>query len=121
MQKDRIEFWVKSGWGAGLFYLLTNLTLTVIYASGGSLADVFWFNWVDMAIVALLTFGVYRRSRASAVGLFAYFVITNVVSFLQYNQIISLPAVAIIGILLFLGIRGTFAHHAQGVAQTQTA
>jgi len=120
MQSEKINFMIKSGWVAGLIYFFVNLTLTIIYSSGGSVADVVWYNWLDLLIIAVLSIGVYRRSRLSAVLLLVYFAGTNLISLLQFNQIISLPAMLILGFFLFQGVRGTFAHHNARPLQPQT-
>ncbi|MEE9252086.1 MAG: hypothetical protein V3U74_01900 [Thermodesulfobacteriota bacterium] len=67
---------------------------------------------VDAALIAGLSFGIYKRSRPSAAILFLYFFLTKIVY--AYSEALGCVAImAAVGftVLFFHGIRGTFAIH----------
>ena len=81
----------------------------VVTAAAAILGDPGFGNWylIDVGLSFGLAYGVYRKSRISAILLFAYFV-TNRVSM---NSGFSVATVTY-GVIFFLGVLGAFAHHA---------
>ncbi|HEX4147515.1 MAG TPA: hypothetical protein VHY20_00945 [Pirellulales bacterium] len=68
------------------------------------------FLWIDVMLVMLLAFGIYRRSRACAVAMFVYFIISKL-SLLSTMNAVAWIVAAGFGYCYFGGIRGTFAYH----------
>ncbi|MEZ4590399.1 MAG: hypothetical protein R3D55_04560 [Chloroflexota bacterium] len=90
--------------------LITGM-LTLVYASGGSLAMVDWWNWVDMVLMLALTFGLYKKHRASAVTLFVYYVVGKIYVWIIYGVFLGVPIAAVFAYFFFRGIQGVFAYH----------
>ncbi|MCA9955794.1 MAG: hypothetical protein H6657_12825 [Ardenticatenaceae bacterium] len=87
------------------------IALTLVYASGGSLADIDWWNWIDIVLMLALTFGVYKKHRASAVTLFAYYVVSKIYVWIIYGVFLGVPIAAIFAYFFFRGVQGVFAYH----------
>lgn len=102
---------VRIAWKMSLISIGVTGFLTLVYASGGSLANVDWWNWVDMVLMLALTYGVYKKHRASAVTLFVYYVVGKIYIWIFSGAIIGLPIAAVFAYFFFRGIQGVFAYH----------
>ncbi len=73
------------------------------------------FSFADVILLAGLTLGIYRKSRACAVVMFVYFVFCK---YIQWSTQIRLSQVNFAGVIMgliflyyyFQGVRGTFAY-----------
>jgi hypothetical protein len=105
---------IKKAWIASLVYWLILLFLTVL-----ALSDVRFFlnehlssyNLVDVILVGGLTFGIYRRSRVSAILLEVYIYANYFYAW--YKDGTANFSLLVIALLYFLfhGITGTFKYH----------
>lgn len=103
--------------GAWAGFLVTGITLLVVtvavVADAGGRFKV-WndpWNFIDVALVAGLSFGVWKRSRASAICLFVYFVASKIIIFVETGQASQIVMSVIF--LYFFGraALGAFAWH----------
>ncbi|HTY07646.1 MAG TPA: hypothetical protein VMF29_00645, partial [Candidatus Edwardsbacteria bacterium] len=69
------------------------------------------WNLLDAALILGLSFGLYRNSRTCAVILFAYFVLSKVMMWVQLGNVAGLPLALAFGYFFLMGILGTFAYH----------
>lgn len=95
----------------GLIAGSISIMLTLIYASGPGFARVDWLNWVEIALIFLFSFGVYRKSRVSSVLLLLYFVSSKIYLWIDASALIGVPMALVFGFFFFQGVRGTFAYH----------
>lgn len=102
---------IRIAWKMSLVSIGITIALTLVYASGGSLAKVDWWNWVDIVLMLALTYGVYKKHRASAVTLFVYYVVGKIYIWIFSGAIIGLPIAAVFAYFFFRGIQGTLAYH----------
>jgi serine/threonine-protein kinase len=112
---------IKNAWVAGAVSSVVTLVMTLRAIAGNSVggADVWWLT--DVALIAGLTFGIYRKSRACAVLMFVYFLISKGVQFAGGN----IPVFGVLLAIFFLvfyfqGIQGTFAYR-KALAAAQLA
>lgn len=102
---------VRIAWKMSLVSIGVTIALTLIYASGGTLAYIDWWNWVDMVLMLALTYGVYKKHRASTVTLFVYYVVGKIYIWIFSGAIIGLPIAAVFAYFFFRGIQGVFTYH----------
>jgi hypothetical protein len=102
---------IRLAWKMSLISIGITITLTLIYASGGTLASVDWWNWVDIVLMIVLTYGVYKKHRASTITLFVYYVVGKIYIWIFSGAIIGLPIAAIFAYFFFRGIQGVLAYH----------
>ncbi|MCA9991264.1 MAG: hypothetical protein H6666_11305 [Ardenticatenaceae bacterium] len=102
---------IKNAWVAGLIAGGINVLLTLIYASGGNLLRVDWWNWVDLPLMFLLSFGVYKKNRASAIILLIYYIGSKTYFWWNERAFIGVPIALIFAYFLLGGVRGTLAYH----------
>lgn len=102
---------IRTAWKASLVSIAATILLTLVYATGGSLANVDWWNWLDIVMMLALTYGVYKKSRASAVTLFVYYLLGKIYIWIISGAIIGLPIAFIFAYFFFRGIQGVFTYH----------
>jgi len=102
---------IRTAWKMSLVSIGVTVALTFVYASGGTLAMVDWWNWVDIVLMLALTYGVYKKHRASAVTLFVYYVVGKIYIWIFSGVFLGVPIAAIFAYFLFRGIQGAFTYH----------
>ena len=104
---------IKGAWIAGTVSIIITLIFIGLSFQVPEIAAMGINVWalVDVAIMAGLTFGVYRKSRAAAVGLFGFFLLNKLVMLAQTGQF-SGGFLSIIFLILYgRGIKGPFDYH----------
>ena len=102
---------IRNAWIACLISLAMTLLLTVIAISGSSIAGYSAWQLLDVALVAGLAFGIYRKSRACAVVMFIYFLISKILVVVETGQGSGLVLGAVFLYFYWQGVVGTFAYH----------
>lgn len=71
------------------------------------------FNLLDVLIFFAFAYGIYKRSRACAIGLFTYHLMNRIPMWKHTHSIeLTFGGLAIpFAVIYFLGILGTFAYH----------
>ena len=111
MNLEQANAAIRTAWKMSLVSIGVTIALTLVYASGGSLADIDWWNWIDIVLMLALTFGVYKKHRASAVTLFAYYVVSKIYVWIIYGVFLGVPIAAIFAYFFFRGVQGVIAYH----------
>ena len=111
MDLEQANAAIRIAWKMSLVSIGVTIALTLVYASGGSLADVDWWNWIDIFLMLALTFGVYKKHRASAITLFAYYVVSKIYVWIIYGVFLGVPIAAVFAYFFLRGIQGVFAYH----------
>ena len=107
---------IRDAWVAGLISIGATFILTLSYITG--LGDgIGWGNidtvtLLDMAITAVLSFGIYKKSRVSAIMFFVYFIYMRIIlPWMDDSVLIGVPFAVIFLYFIFKGVRGTIAYH----------
>lgn len=111
MNLEQANTAIRIAWKMSLVSIFVTIMLTLVYASGGSFAQVDWWNWVDIVLMLALTYGVYKKNRASAVTLFAYYVVGKIYIWIIYGVFLGVPIAAVFAYFFFRGIQGALAYH----------
>jgi len=116
MTLEQANSGIKDAWVAGLISIGATFIITLSYITGlGN--GIGWGNidqitLLDMAITAVLSFGIYKKSRASAILLFIYFIYMRILlPWMDENVLIGIPFALIFLYFIFKGVRGTIAYH----------
>ena len=107
---------IKDAWIAGSISIGATFIFTLRYIMGldggigwGSIAQI---TLLDMAITAVLSFGIYQKSRTSAIMLFVYFIFMRLLlPWMDQSVLIGIPFAFIFPYFIFKGMRGTIAFH----------
>lgn len=111
MNLEQANAAIRTAWKMSLISIGVTVSLTWIYSTGASLAQVDWWNWVDIALMLALTYGLYKKHRASAVTLFVYYVVGKIYVWIFYGVFLGIPIAAVFAYFFFRGIQGVFAYH----------
>lgn len=108
---EAIQKQIRHAWIAGTISGTVTLLITLLALSGTKAAGFNAWNFIDVVLIFGLAFGIYKKSRACAVSMLIYFVISKILIALESGSI-SGSVLAIIFIYYYAqGIAGTFAYH----------
>ena len=109
---DDITLPITHGWVAACVSGTITLLVTVIaMASGGDgLGDGAW-NLVDVGLIALLAFGIYKRSRTAATIMLAYFVLSKILIMVETGKPSGLVVGLLFAIFYFRAMTATYRYH----------
>ena len=107
---------IHDAWIAGVISIGATFILTLSYITGlgngigwGYIASL---TLLDMGITAVLSFGIYKKSRISAILLFIFFIYMRIIMpWMEERVLIGIPINLIFLYFLFKGVRGTIAYH----------
>ena len=107
---------IKDAWVAGLISIGATIIITLSYITGlgngvgwGSINQI---TLLDMAITAVLSFGIYKKSRVSAIVFFFYFIYMRIIMpWMDDSVLIGVPFALIFIYFIGKGVRGTIAYH----------
>ena len=102
---------IRNAWIACLISLAMTLLLTAIGMVGGSANGSNAWQLIDVALIAGLAFGIYRKSRACAVGMFIYFLVSKVLIIMERGAGGGLILGVVFLYFYWQGISGTFAYY----------
>ena len=102
---------IKNAWVAGLISVGVTFAFVLISFAGESVVGVDAWAFIDTAIMLGLSYGVYRKSRACAVLLFAFFITTKLIMWGIAGNVSGLPVALVFMWFFAQGIMGTFQHH----------
>jgi serine/threonine-protein kinase len=106
---------IRNAWIAALVSTTTTLGLAAFAASGGSVPGVkgisAW-SFIDAVIMAGVTFGIYKRSRACAVFMLGYFIVSLIVLSLANGRYAGGIIAPLFLYFYARGAQGTYAWHA---------
>ncbi len=116
MDMDKAKGAITSAWIAGAI----SGVITVIVSLKGAFGFNQW-NLIDAFIMFALAFGVYKKSRISAILLFIFWIGGRILMIVEEPGTIggALVMAILFGFWFFQGIRGTFAYHRIVKAETK--
>ena len=102
---------IKQAWAAGLVSAAITLLVTLLAMSGIKIMSFSAWELIDVALILGLTYGIYRKSRACALLMLVYFLISKALLFAQDSKPNGIVMSLIFGYCYVQGVRGTFAYH----------
>jgi hypothetical protein len=106
-----VEKKIKSAWIAACISGVITLVVTLIAMSGTELLGFDAWSLLDVGMIFALAFGIYKRSRACAVTMLAYFVISKIILMVESGKPSGLLMALIFGYYFWQGVQGTFTYH----------
>ncbi|MBC3880680.1 hypothetical protein H8K35_02835 [Undibacterium sp. LX40W] len=102
---------IKNAWITGIVSGSITLIFTLIAMNGSQILGFSIWNLSDVALIFGLTFGIYKKSRACAVAMLAYFLLSKIIVIAQTGSFNG-GILAIVFIYYYVyGVIGTFAYH----------
>lgn len=102
---------IKGAWIAGLVSAAITLVFVGLSLMGTSLLGVDAWASIDVALMAALSFGVFRKSRTCAILLLALFTLNKILMFVESGTVSGLPLTLIFFYFFIQGVVGTFQYH----------
>lgn len=116
--QELCEAAIKAGWIAALI----SLGFTLIFSSIGFFTqsdnetlNYFLDPWlmIDVVLIGIMAFYIYRKSRTAATLMFFYFVLSKFIQWYDLGSVQGLPVSLIFMYFYFNAMRGTFLWHSK--------
>ena len=107
---------IKNAWIAGLISIAITLIIILISFTGTSIMGINYTGLLDVVLMSIFVFGIYKNSRVCAILMLLLFLVNKILMLIQSGSLGgSLPSIPLA--LLFLwfytqGVIGTFQYHA---------
>lgn len=103
---------IRHGWIAACVSCAMALLATLLsLRQSGDKTAFSAFNLIDVGLIALLAFGIRRRSRSAATFMLAYFVLSKVLIMQQTGQPTGIVFGLVFAIFYFRAMTATFRYH----------
>jgi hypothetical protein len=103
---------IRHGWIAACISGLFTLVFAILAMMGQKIPGVSPWMLLDVAIIAGLGFGIYRKSRVCAVLMLVYFIASKIYMLTQTTSAGSIGMGVVFLYIYFQATRATFAYHA---------
>lgn len=116
---------IKNGWVAGLISIGLTLAIVLVgFYSGSENETINYFAdptmFIDIGLMVIMVFFIYRKSRIAATCMFLYFVLSKYIQWTDFGAVQGLPMALIFTFFYFNAMRGTYAWHSK-YKETQSA
>lgn len=108
---DKIAKKIKYAWIAGLVSISITVILTLISMSGTDILGLDAWAFVDVALMVAFTFGIYKKSRVSAILMLTLFAANKVIFWFEAGTDSGLPFALVFLWIYTQGVIGTFQYH----------
>ena len=102
---------IKNAWVTGLISITITVVFTLISISGKDILGLDAFAFIDVFLMAIFTFGIYKKSRTCAVLLLLIFVSNKVIMWFESGTARGIPLALVFLYFYIMGIVGTFQYH----------
>ena len=122
--QELCEAAIRNGWIA----VLISLGITLIFGAVGFFAEsddevlnYFLDPWlmVDVVLMAIMAFFIYKKSRTAATLMFVYFVLSKFTQWYELGSFQGLPMALVFIYFYFNAMRGTFLWHSNYKKQNE--
>jgi hypothetical protein len=109
---DEITRPMKHGWVAACISGAMTLLVTLV-SLGGAGREIGYDAWnlVDVGLIALLAFGIYKRSRTAATIMLLYFVLSKILVMVETGKPSGLVLGLVFAIFYFRAMTATYRYH----------
>ncbi len=109
MNLEAAQRHVKNAWVAGTVQVVVTVVFCLLSLTGTSVWGITIWNLVDAALLAGLSFGIYKYSRACSVAVFLLYFVN--IAYYWKRHVLGWPIGLLFIYIYFQGVRGTFAFH----------
>lgn len=101
---------IKGAWIAGVISGCMTLLITLMAMGGTNVLGFNAWNFIDVVLIFGLAFGIYKKSRACAVSMLVYFVISKILIAIEGGKMSGLVLSIIFIYYYAQGVAGTYAY-----------
>ena len=100
---------IRTGWVAACISGILSLCYMTFLIMSGEVSDPnYGWYFIDPALVLILAYGVYRRSRTAAILLFIFDAIPKIAIAFESDHVATIAIAILYSCLIALGVIGTF-------------
>lgn len=103
---------IKNAWIAGVISIAVTVVFTLISMSGTDILGLDAFAFIDVFLMTIFTFGIYKKSRICAVLMLLLFAANKVIMWFNAGTVSGLPLALVFLWFYIMGVIGTFQYHA---------
>jgi serine/threonine-protein kinase len=108
---EKVAKKIRNAWIAGLISGIVTVVFVLLSLGGNTVAGINAWAFFDAVVILGLTYGVYRKSRACAVLLFAVFLANKIMMWSSAGTAAGAPLAIVFLYFFGQGIAGTFQYH----------
>ena len=102
---------IKSAWIAGLISTGLTMVFAIISLSGAGIMGLDATAFVDVALMAVFTFGIYKNSRVCAVLMLLLFLANKIIMWMETGTLSGIPLTLVLLWFYSQGVIGTIQYH----------
>ena len=102
---------IKYAWVAGVISISITILLTLISMSGTDILGLDAWAFLDVALMTIFVFGIYKKSRVCAILMLSLFSANKIIMWLETGAISGLPLALVFLWFYTQGVIGTFQYH----------
>jgi hypothetical protein len=102
---------IKTAYIAGCISITLTIIVTLISIFVTDIMGIDAFAFIDVALMIIFTFGIYKNSRVCAILMLAFFVLTKIVMWAEAGSPQGLPVALLFIYFYAQGVMGTFQYH----------
>lgn len=107
---EEIHKQIKQAWVAAVVSGCMTLVVVLIAMSGTKILNYSAWELIDVAFVFGMAFGIYKKSRACAVLMFIYFVVSKILLMIETGKPTGVVLAVVFIYFFWQGVIGTFAY-----------
>ena len=117
---EAVEKKIKNAWIAGLISIAITSAFTLFSMFGSEIMGLNAMSFIDVFLMAIFTFGIYKKSRICAVLMLLLFVANKYFMWQMSGEISGLPIAIIFLWFYSMGVVGTFQYHKIRASQAKS-
>lgn len=102
---------IRGAWIAAVVSGALTLIIALVAIGGTAIAGINAWNLVDVALIFGLAWGIYRKSRACAVIMLIYFVVSKILFIIETGKPGGVVLSLIFIYYFWKGVQGTYEYH----------
>lgn len=102
---------IKNAWVAGLISITITVLLTVISISGNPILGLDATAFIDVGLMSIFVYGIYKNSRVSAILMLLLFLSNKILMWVQSGTLTGLPLAIVFFWFYTQGVVGTIQYH----------
>ncbi|WP_317929806.1 hypothetical protein [Halioxenophilus sp. WMMB6] len=102
---------IKNAWVAGLISAAITTVFTLVALAGTDIMGLNAFAFVDVGLIVIFAFGIYKRSRTCAILMLLFFVLNKIIMWVELSTASGIPLSLVFVWFYSMGIVGTFQYH----------
>lgn len=106
-----VERHIKNAWVAALVSAAVTFVVSILPLFGVSLLGFDLWSLIDVALILLMAYGIYKKNRVAGVAMLVYFIISKIVLTLENPSTSGIGLGLVFIYFFFMGMIAIFKYH----------